>query len=205
MATGVGITAAEFLVFTGRSRLALVIVGVLHCVEVLIDKRVHADIGPDQRGVHVDSVGRDQTGLRTVLHDAHENLAKQGLTPSLTDARERGMIGERLVKAIPGEPADREIYLSFAHQPPVLHETKNKPGQHQPNGHLRIDPWTAIVRTVKPGHLGMQPAQVKYTVDTDKHMVVGQELTQRPRDKKLQLIPFLSTQHAHLLQDLPNR
>jgi len=205
MATGVGITAAEFLVFTGRSRLALVIVGVLHCVEVLIDKRVHADIGPDQRGVHVDSVGRDQTGLRTVLHDAHENLAKQGLTPSLTDARERGMIGERFVKAIPGEPADREIDLSFAHQPPVLHKTKNKPGQHQPNGHLRIDPWTAIVRTVKPGHLGMQPAQVKYTVDTDKHMVVGQELTQRPRDKKLQLIPFLSTQHAHLLQDLPNR
>ena len=185
---GVGIAAAELLVFSRRSRLALVIVGVLHGFEVLIDKRVHADVGADQRGVHVDSLGRDQPGLRTVLHDPRENLAKQGLSPPLADTRERGMIGERLMKAIPGEPTDREIDLSFAHQPPVLHDPKNKPGQHQPYCDFRIYPGTATVRTVKPGHLRMQPTQIEYPIDTDKNMVVGQEIPQRPRNEKLQLI-----------------
>ena len=196
MATGVGMAATELLVLSGRSRLARVIVGVVHGGRVLSDKRIHADISADQRGVHVHGLGRDQPGLRAILHDPHEHFAERRLAPSLTDARERGVVRKRLVKAIPGEPADREIDLSFAHQPPILHDAEKKPGQHQPDGHLWINPWAAIVWTIKPGHLGMQPAQIKDPVHTNEHMILGQNIPQRPRNEKFQLITFLPTQHA---------
>jgi hypothetical protein len=58
-------------------------------------------------------------------------------------------------QAVTDEPADREIDLGLAHQPSVMHDPEQKPGQHEPHCSLRVDAGAAVVGAVKVGHLGV--------------------------------------------------
>jgi hypothetical protein len=55
-------------------------------------------------------------GLHRPLEDATEPLG----TPALPYPCQRGMIGQPLLQAVPGEPADRQIDLRLAQEPPVV-------------------------------------------------------------------------------------
>jgi hypothetical protein len=74
------------------------------------------------------------------LEDATEPLG----APALADARQRGMIGQPVLQAVAGEPADRQIDLRLAQQPPVMHDPEQEAREHQP------DRASGSI----PGHLG---------------------------------------------------
>jgi len=69
--------------------------------------------------------------------------------------------------------------------------------QHQAHGDFRVDPRTAIVRAMEPGHLGAQPTGVEDAVDPGENMVFGQKIAERPRNEQLRLILLLPTRHPH--------
>jgi hypothetical protein len=81
-----------------------------------------------------------------------------------------------------------------------VHDPEQQPRQHQPDGHLRIDAGSAVVRAVQISHRFAQPAQIENLVDPHQHVVVGQELPQRARYEQLRLAPALEAQHAALSQ-----
>ena len=62
------------------------------------------------------------------------------------------MIGQTLMQPVADEPPDRDVDLSFPHQPTVVHDAKQKAGEHQTHRHLRIDTRTAIVPAVAIRH-----------------------------------------------------
>ena len=59
------------------------------------------------------------------------------------------MVRQMLVQPVADEPPDRDVDLSFPHQPAVVHDAEQKAGEHQPHRHLRIDARTAVVRATR--------------------------------------------------------
>jgi hypothetical protein len=66
-----------------------------------------------------------------ILHRALEDAAEPLDAPSLADARQRRVIRQSFFQAEPGEPADCEAHLRFAHQSSVVDDAKQEPGQHE--------------------------------------------------------------------------
>ncbi|WEF23883.1 hypothetical protein [Paracoccus sp. S3-43] len=171
---------AELLELAACARLSLGVVGILERIETARDRRIHAGIGPDQAGVDMHRLGRHQSSRLTLLHDAGEDGAEHRLAPTLPDARQGGMVRQRLVKPVSDKPANREIDLRLSHQPPVMHDAVQETRKHQPDGHVRIDPKAAIVRAIQFGHLGAQPPKVENRSDPDENMIFGQKSAERP-------------------------
>jgi len=74
------------------------------------------------------------------LHRAFENPAEALSPPPLSDPRQRGMVWQRLVKAIADKPPDPEVDLCLPHQATIVHDPEQEARKHQPDGDLRIDP-----------------------------------------------------------------
>ncbi len=113
----------------------------------------------------------------------HTSLGRSGLdglealcAPALTDAGQRGVVRQRLVQAVADELADGEIDLGLTHEPTVMHNTEQEPGQHEADRHLRIDPRPAVVTTVNVGDLAAQPRKIPIAIDPDQDVIVGHEL-----------------------------
>ena len=162
------------------------------------NQRVHADIRPDQTGVDVDGLGRNQSRRLAMPYDTREVPAKDVLAPTLPDARQGGMIRQCLVQGGTDEPADRQIDLRLAHQAPVMDNPKQKARQHQAYHDFGIDAGAAIVGTVKIDHLGAKPPKVENLIDLHQHMVIGDQIPQRPGDEKFQLPALLPARNRSL-------
>jgi len=127
------------------------------------------------------------TGPHRPLEDVPEPLG----APTLPNARQRGMIRQPIVQpfgrltrphrghgpASPGEPADREIDLCLAHEPPVMHDTEKETGQHQAHGCFRRDTGSADADRIEIGPLRAKPPQIKHSVDADKDVIVWDKVT----------------------------
>ena len=100
---------------------------------------------------------RGNAGLNRVLEYQAETLC----SPALTNARQRRMIRQRFMQCEAAEPADRQVHLRLAHQPAVMNDAKQEPGEHQPDRNLGIDTGTAIVSAVKVADLVAQPGQTR--------------------------------------------
>ena len=114
---------------------------------------------------------------------------------ALPDPRQRRVVGQGLVQAIAAEPADRQIDLRLAHQPPVMDDAQKEAGQHEPHRNLGIDARTADLGVVQLGQLTSKPTQVEDPIDADQNMIMGQHITQRPGYEQFRLPPFLAPQH----------
>jgi hypothetical protein len=148
------------------------------------------DVGSDQRGVDMDDLALRNAGNAS-LHGALENATEPLGAPALPYPRQRGMIGQSFLQAIPGEPADREVDLRLAHEPPVVDDTEQETRQHQPDRRLRIDPRPSL-GGVEFGNFRMQPLEVEHTIDPRKNMVVRNQIADRAADEELQLSARLS-------------
>jgi hypothetical protein len=135
---------------------------------------------------------RGHAGLHRPLEDAPEALG----APALADARQRRMIGQGIVQPVADEPADREVDLRLPQQPSVMHDPEQEPGEHQPDRDLGIDPRPPVALAVQLGHLRAEPRQVEHAIHSGEDMIIGNELTQRPRHEQLQLTAFLPSEHA---------
>ena len=100
------------------------------------------------------------------------------------------------MQPVADEPADREIDLRLAHQPPVMHDAEQEPRKHQPDRDLGIDPRPPVRLAVKLGDLRPKPGEVEHAIHSGEDMIVGHELPQRPRHEQLKLIAFLPSEHA---------
>ena len=87
------------------------------------------------------------------------------------------MIRQPIVQPVTGEPADREIDLCLAHEPPVMHDTEKEAGQHQAHGGFRRDAGSADTDRIEIGHLGAKPPQIKHSVDAGKNVIVRNKIT----------------------------
>ena len=88
------------------------------------------------------------------------------------------------MQAVAGEPADRQVDLRLAHQPPIGDDAQKEPRQHQPDRISRTPasgsiPGRPTPRGVQIAPLLAQPAEVEHPLDTGQHGVVGDELTKR--------------------------
>ena len=143
-------------------------------------------------------LGRDQPGGLALPHDTGEDATEHLFSPALPDARQRGMIRQSFVQGVAAEPADREIDLRLTHQSPVMDDAEQEPRQHQAYGDFGIDARAAIIGTIKVGHLSAKPPKVENLIDLHQHMVIGDQIPQRPGDEKLQLTPLFLPQHRSL-------
>jgi hypothetical protein len=107
--------------------------------------------------------------------------------------------GSVLVQTVAREPANGQVDLCLAHQPPVMDDAEQEPGQHQPHRDLGVDAGPAIVGAVKIGDLVAQPAQVQHPIYPGQDVVVGHELPERSIHKELELTAILATQHRQSL------
>lgn len=105
-------------------------------------------------------------------HDSREDPAEDVLAPTLTDARQRGVIRQRLVQGVTDEPADREIDLRFPHQAPVMDDPEKKAGQHQAHSDLGVDAGAAVVGARESTHFSTQPLEIENLINPHQHMVV---------------------------------
>src|SRR5215207_4470166 len=105
------------------------------------------------------------------------------------------MVREHLVERVAHEPADGDVDLRFAHQPPIMDKPEQEACEHQPNCHLRVDPRPPVVGAVEIRHLIPQPREIEHTIDTGEDVIVGNELTQGSGDEELQLIALLAPKH----------
>ncbi len=96
-------------------------------IGVRIRDRVPRHVSPDQRGVDVHDLALGNAGRHTGLHRAGQDRLEALRTPTLADAGQRGMIGQRLVQAVADEPADGEIDLRLTHETSVVHEAEQEP------------------------------------------------------------------------------
>ena len=90
------------------------------------------------------------------------------------------MIGQTLMQPVADEPPDRDVDPSFPHQPAVVHDAKQKAGEHQTYRHLRIDTRTAVVPAVAIRHFLAQPPKVEHTIHPGQNMILGHQLIERP-------------------------
>jgi hypothetical protein len=70
-----------------------------------------------------------------------------------------------------------------------------KASQHQAHGYFRIDAGAAVVGTINACHFSAKPLKIENLIDPHQHVVIRDQATQRSGDEKLQLTPFLPTQH----------
>ena len=139
---------------------------------------------------------RGQTGSNCAL----EYLVEPLLAPALPDARQARMVGKTLVQPVADEPANRDVYLRFAHQSAIVHDPEQQAGKHQPKGHLRVDPWPAVVGAIAIRNLFAQPAEVENPIDPRQDVILGHQLLQRPGNEQLHLLAIFQTQHLVGLQ-----
>ena len=105
------------------------------------------------------------------------------------------MVRQTLVQPVADDPPDRDVGLSFPHQPAVVHDAEQKAGEHQPHRHLRIDARTAVVRAVAVRHFLAQPPKVENTIHAGQDMILGHQLIERAGNEQFQLIATLASQH----------
>ena len=84
---------------------------------------------------------------------------------------------------------------SIPHQPPVVNDTQQKTSQHQTHRHFRVNPGSPETIGIKFNHLIRQPRQIQNRVHPRQHMIILDQIAQRPADEKLQPIPLFPTQH----------
>lgn len=125
---------------------------------------------------------------RLMRRDVHP---ARGLgSPSLPEARQRGMVRQGRVQPVADEPADRLVHLSLAHQAPVLHDPKQEARRHRPNGELGIDPGPTVPGAVEARNLGSRPARIPHAIDPHKTIIVRDQSAQADRDEQLQPAPW---------------
>ena len=142
--------------------------------------RLPAHVGPDQRAVDVHDLALGNAarlgpraahrGRPGPARDAGRDRARKDPlealgTPALPNPRQARMVRQALVHALAAEPADRQVHLGFAHQPTIVDDPEQQPGQHQAQRDLGIDPRAAVVGAIEIGHLGRQPGHVEQPVD----------------------------------------
>ena len=88
------------------------------------------------------------------------------------------MVGQDLVQAITAEPADCEVDLGLAHQPPVVDEAEQETREHQPKGDLGIDARPSGRCVIQRGDFFVQPTEIEHPIDPDQDVVVRQQVTQ---------------------------
>ncbi len=84
------------------------------------------------------------------------------------------MIRQTLVELVADEPADRDIDLRFPHQPTVMHNAEQQPGEHQPDRDLRIDAGPTVVHAVAVRHR-LTLFGVKYSCRSTSTILAGSE------------------------------
>ena len=95
------------------------------------------------------------------------------------------------MQAVADEPTDRDVDLSFAQQPPIVDDAQQKTGQHQSDGHLRVDVRPAIVVAIELSNLLSEPGKVQHPVYLAQDVVVRDQLSKRACDEEFELIPLL--------------
>ncbi len=112
------------------------------------------------------------------------------------DTRQRGMIRQAILQPVAGEPADRQVHLSLAHQSAVMHDPEKEPREHQPNRSLRIDPRAADIHRINIRDLLAQPAEFENAIDAGEDLVIRNKIPERAADEELELPALLRTKHS---------
>ena len=158
--------------------------------------RVPADVGADQGAVDVDDLALGDPGRDAGLHGAGKGAPGPLRAPALPDARQAGVVRQRLVQAVAGEPADGGVGPGLAHQPPVVDDAEQQAREHQPHRGFRIDAGKPRPGGVAPGKLGTKPAEVEHAVNPHQDVVVGDQVAQRAGNDEFELTARLASQHA---------
>jgi hypothetical protein len=157
-----------------------------HRVGVLHAEAVPRHVGADQRRVDMHHLALGNLGTDAGLHRTGKHPAEQFSAPSLTNARQRRVIRQRLVQAEAGKPAYRDLDLRLSHQPAVMHDAEQQTGQPQPHRRFWIDARPArAIRRVAASNFGTEPGQVEHPVHARENMVVRRQVAQRPRHQQL--------------------
>ena len=105
--------------------------------------------------------GRD-AGPRGPLEDVAKSLG----APALADARQGRVVRQPIAQAKAGEPADCEVHLGLTHQPAVVHDAEQEPGEHQAHRRLWIYRRSPDSRSIHLGDLLMQSVALGFQLDT---------------------------------------
>jgi hypothetical protein len=126
-------------------------VGLRDSINVPDRQTLPTHIRSDERRIDVHDLALGDLCRHACPNRAFEDAPEAISPPALSDARQRRMIGQRLVQTVAYEPPDREIDLRFPHQSAIMHDPEQKAGQHQPNRDLGINPRPTVGFAVEVG------------------------------------------------------
>lgn len=86
--------------------------------------RLPAHIGAHQGTVDVHHFALSNAGRDAGLDGAREDASEPLRAPALADARQVGMVRQRLGQPEAGESANGDIDRRLSHQPPVVHDAE---------------------------------------------------------------------------------
>lgn len=96
-------------------------------------------VSANERCIDVNDFPFGDFRFDTGFHTALKNPAKAFGAPALADAGQGRVVGKHLVQAVTDEPADRDIDLGLAHQPPIVDNPEQKAGEHQTDSDFWIN------------------------------------------------------------------
>ena len=83
------------LIRATRQAVLVIQIGLINGIDMPRDKRTRADIGPDQSGVHMHDIARDDPRALAIAHHPHKDRPKPLRAPTLPDPGQGGMIRQR--------------------------------------------------------------------------------------------------------------
>ena len=107
------------------------------------------------------------------------------------------MMRQVLMQAITNERAHGDVDLNLTHQLAVVHDAGEQTGEHQPYRYLGIDAGPRS-SSQSQSETSSQPRQVEHAVDAYQHVVIRNELPERPCDEELRFMPLLAPEHIPL-------
>ena len=153
----------------GRRPFDLVITGIRPGLQAL-----HARVGLDLGAVYRDVPTRDQPGRDALGEHLLEQTLKDitGSPALVAKTREGRVVGHRIMKVQPAEPAVARMHADLLTQLAIRQFTQ-RTDDHHTNRHLRIDGGSALTGHIAIGENLAHRAQIKHGIDLRSQWFLG--------------------------------
>ena len=155
---------------------------------------VDRGIGHDLRRIDVEFLAPHQPRRLALLHDGREETAERLQPIACADARQAGVIGQRLSQIIPDIPPCPQAVRDLPHQQALGPNILEEHHQLQLEKDYRIDARSPPSR-VERRHQIAHERQIEGPLDLPIEMVGGDQLLQRQMVQRREL-PLLCPHHA---------
>lgn len=158
-------------------------------------QRIHISIPLDLRRVHQQFLAPDQSGLVTQFHDVLEESPEGVEAEAVTDARETGMIGKRLIEVIAEIPAMGKVQGCEREELTFGADSLEEHDELELEEDDRVDGGTTN-RGIEVGDPVPDEREIKRTLKMAIEVIDGNERFKGDGDRAVELAALTGAEHG---------